>query len=83
LDIYLVFLRPYQKEASWNLGYIREDPKSRYRILDQGAYRRSGGGGINADPLRVATIRTTVRALRFFSPSDLNDHIFEASGVFI
>src|SRR5713101_4640625 len=31
----------------------------------------------------MATIRTTVRALRFFSPSDLNDHIFEASGVFI
>jgi len=35
LDIYLVFLRPYQKEASWNLGYIR-DPKSRYRIQDEG-----------------------------------------------
>src|SRR5260370_22210941 len=31
----------------------------------------------------MATIRTSVRALRFFSPSDLNDHIFEASGVFI
>src|ERR1700687_477893 len=36
-----------------------------------------------SDPLRMATIRTTVRALRFFSPSDLNDHIFEASGEFI
>src|SRR5258708_20520452 len=31
----------------------------------------------------MATIRTTVRALRFFSPSDLKAHIFEASGVFI
>src|SRR5712664_4088753 len=37
----------------------------------------------SSDPLRMATIRTTVRALRFFSPSDLNDHVFEASGVFI
>src|SRR5260370_11714364 len=37
----------------------------------------------SSDPLRMATIRTTVRALRFFSSSDLNDHIFEASGVFI
>jgi len=37
----------------------------------------------SSDPLRMATIRTTVRALRLFSPSDLNDHIFEASGVFI
>src|SRR6202045_5048983 len=46
---------------------------------------RSGhcGGDISADRLRMATIRTTVRALRLFSPSDLNNHIFEASGVFI
>src|SRR5437588_142839 len=37
----------------------------------------------SSDPLRMATIRTTARALRFFSPSDLNDHIFKASRVFI
>src|ERR1700693_2705680 len=46
---------------------------------------RSGhcGGGISADPLRMATIQTGGRHVAFFSPSDLNDHIFEASGVFI
>src|ERR1700682_4751692 len=37
----------------------------------------------SSDPLRMATRRTPVRALPVLSPSDLNDHIFEASGVFI